>query len=57
MISTTPTSRPTNSGRLVGKVPADGARSFFCASDPATANSGMTMMNRPISIANPIVVL
>ena len=57
MIRMTPTSSPTNNGRLVGKVPADGANSFFCANDPATANSGMTKMNRPISIAAAIVVL
>src|SRR5260370_1370593 len=57
MISTTPTRRPTNSRRLVGKVPAEGARSFFCASEPATANNGMTKMNRPISIAPATFVL
>ena len=57
MIRITPTSRPTKSGLCVGKVPADGASSFFCASEPATASSGMTKMKRPISIATPIVVL
>ena len=57
MISTTPTSSPTKSGLCVGKVPADGATSFLCASEPATASSGMTNRKRPISIANARVVL
>ena len=42
MINTTPTSNPTNCGLWVGTDPADGAIRFFCASEPATAKSGIT---------------
>ena len=50
MIRMTPTSNPTNCGLCVGKVPAEGASSFFCASEPATASSGITNMKRYLTI-------
>ena len=56
-IRTTPTSRPTNKGPFVGKVPADAGITFLLARLPATASSGMIMRKRPISIAIPTVML
>ena len=38
----TPTSRPTNSGPSVGKVPAEAGTFFFAASEPASARTGTT---------------
>ncbi len=54
---TTPTSRPTNSGPCVGKVPAETGTCFFAARRPAIASSGISIRKRPISIAKPMVVL
>ena len=50
-MTTTPTSRITNSPPVVGNVPAVGATRRFAASDPAIARIGMIIANRPTSIA------
>src|SRR5262249_58944639 len=47
MITITPTTRPTKSPPVVGKVPADGGIDFFSASEPAIAMAGVTMPNQP----------
>jgi hypothetical protein len=56
-ITITPTSRLTNSGPWVGKVPAETGTSFFCARLPAAASKGIIIRKRPNSMAIPIVVL
>ena len=50
MIRITPTTRPTNSPPVVGKVPADGGIDFFAASEPAIAIAGTIMKKRPTNI-------
>ena len=52
-----PTSIATNRGVCVGNVPAPAGMIFFCASEPATARTGIYMKNRPRYIARPSVVL
>ncbi len=56
-IRMTPTTRPTNSPPVVGKVPADGGIDFFAASEPAIAIAGMIIQNRPMNIATAPVML
>ena len=56
MITITPTTRPTNSGLSVGKVPAETGTIFFCTSEPAIASIGMIIRKRPMNIARPSVV-
>ena len=57
MIRITPTTRPTNSPPVVGKVPADGGMDFLPASEPAIAIAGTIMKKRPTNIATAPVTL
>ena len=52
-ITITPTTRPTNSGLSVGKVPAETGTIFLRTSEPATASIGTIIRKRPMSIARP----
>ena len=56
-IRITPTTRPTNSPPVVGKVPSDGGTDFFAASDPAIAIAGTIIQKRPTNIATAPVML
>ncbi len=54
---TTATSQTTKSGVCVGSVPALEGVIFFRAREPAMARTGTLMRNRPMSMANPRIVL
>src|SRR5262249_19848470 len=54
-IRITPNSSATNSGPLVGNVPADGGTRFLAAMDPAMAITGTSQPKRQISIVMPMV--
>ncbi len=56
-IRMTPTTIPTKSPPVVGRVPAEGGTLFFSASEPAIAIAGTIMRKRPTNIAMPPVVL
>src|SRR5262245_36732882 len=56
-ITTTLTSNVVNRGVVTGNVPNDGGTWFLLARFPATASIGMIIMNRPMRIAIPCVVL
>src|SRR5262249_5181926 len=49
----TPISRMTNSGPLVGNVPAEGGTIFLFTNDPAIANAGTIIRKRPASMVTP----
>src|SRR5262249_43373329 len=51
--TTTPTSRNTNNGPSVGKVPDDGGTYFFLARLPAIASTGIAIQKRPIHMQMP----
>src|ERR1700722_6069745 len=57
MITTVPTSRPTNKGPCVGNVPLVTGTFFFAAKLPAAARIGIRNRNRPSSIATPMLRL
>src|SRR5690349_24500803 len=56
-ITITLTSSVENNGVVTGNVPNDGGTIFLRTRFPAIASIGMIIMNRPTSIATPIVVL
>src|SRR5262249_11957859 len=53
----TPTTRPTNSVPVVGKVPADAGTDFLTTSEPAIAMAGTIIRKRPTNIATAPVML
>src|SRR5262245_19677948 len=56
-ITITPTTRPTKSGPVVGKVPSEVGTDFFAASEPAIAIVGMIIQKRLTNIAIAPVML
>jgi hypothetical protein len=56
-MTTTPMTSTTNSGVLVGNVPADGGTCFLRTTEPARARVGIMRKNRPKSIVIANVVL
>src|SRR3954469_9310790 len=56
-ITTTLTRSPAKSGVVTGNVPGDGGTRFLRPRLPASASIGTIIRKRPISIANPSVIL
>lgn len=56
-IKDTPTTRPTNCGRCVGRVPMDAGVFAWAANAPASASAKRIGRNLPNIIANPRAVL